>query len=83
MIRKSAVNLFHNSHDGERSARRGAMKNAALYLIDGEYVDAPALSAKMGLPKPKALAKLRRVRERRANNGTTGPLTWAELGVQS
>lgn len=83
MIRKSAVNLFHNSQDGERSARRGAMKNAAMYLIEGEYVDAPALAAKLGLPKPKALAKLRRVRERRAKLASPGPLTWAELGVVS
>ena len=82
MIRKSAVNLFHNSKDGERSARRGAMKNAALYLIDGEYVDVNGLMAKLGLPKAKALRRISKVRERRANNGTTGPLTWAELGVQ-
>lgn len=83
MIRKSAVNLFHNSKDGERSARRGAMKNAAMYLIDGEYVDAQALAARLGMDKARALAKLRRVRDRRAKLASPGPMTWAELGVVS
>lgn len=75
MIRKSAVNLFHNSHDGERSARRGAMKNAALYLIDGEYVDAATLTARLGVDKQRALAKVSRAKKK------PGPLTWAKLGV--
>lgn len=81
MIRKSAVNIFHNifhnSHDGERSARRGAMKNAALYLIDGEYVDAATLVARLGVDKQRALAKVSRAKKK------PGPLTWAKLGVTS
>lgn len=75
MERKSASNLFHNSKDANKSARKGAMKNAALYLIDGEYVNAAKLVEVLNMPKDSALAKLRVARQK------PGPLTWAKLGV--
>lgn len=57
------------------SARRGAAKKAGLYLIEGEYVTADKLAARMGRDKEQALRKLARVR------AMPGALTWEKLGV--
>lgn len=66
---------FNNSAMLMRHVRRGAARNAALYLIDGEYADAKMIASRLNLPKDKAMHAVRKAKQK------PGPLTWAKLGV--
>lgn len=69
-------NLFDESPARIRHhAKRGAAKQAALYVIDGQYVTADELAERMGTTKEKAVSKLSKVK------AMPGPITWAKLGV--
>lgn len=57
------------------SAKRGGSTQAALYVIDGQYVTADELSARMGIEKRKAISRLSKAKAK------PGPVTWAKLGV--
>ena len=56
-------------------AKRGAAKQAALYVIDGQYVTADELAARMGIDKRRAINRFATAKAK------PGPVTWAKLGV--
>lgn len=70
-------NLFEESPARIRHyAKRGAAKQAALYVIDGQYVTADELAARMGTDKAKAINRLSKAKAK------PGPMTWEKLGVR-
>lgn len=69
-------NLFDESPARIRHyAKRGAAKQAELYVIDGQYVTADELAARMGIDKRRAINRFAKAKAK------PGPVTWAKLGV--
>ena len=60
----------------DKSRKRGGAKMAALYCIDGEYVNAEQLAQRLGLPKDRAIRRMQ------AAKAKPGAVTWASLGVK-
>ncbi len=72
---KAFANLLRPSAEQRNSARRGGAKVAGLYLIEGQYLTADQLAARMRTEKAKAVARYSRAKRK------PGPTAWAKLGV--
>ena len=75
MTRPAFGHFDAGSPELHRSARRGASKNAGLYVIDGEYHTIDAVMARLNMTRTQAQSRISVVRKK------PGPLTWAKLGV--
>ena len=75
LAKKHRAHGFYIEKDARESALRGAAKRAALYVIDGQYVTADVLAARMGIDKRRAINRFAKAK------AMPGPITWAKLGV--